>query len=180
MKSRENKRVKLRGVAVDSCHRAKVLLLNPGKYSQSGIYHTSIVDAARFTPDCDLKAGSFYCDGQKLQFPAMKKGEEYEIGLRTCRNLEAQVTKTVESDTDERERQVEKTTYTVKLVNNTGSEQSVEVNIPTDIVVKACETYDFADIEHIQKTIAGEDYFVGAVAVEPHSSKVFKFSMKSR
>lgn len=178
----ENKRARLKGTIIDGYHRTNVLLINPNKYEESGMYFTSVVDAVRFTPNTDLKAGSFYFDGQQLQFPAMKKDQEYELNLRTVRNLEAEISKDESSRRDERQRQIITTTYNVKLTNNTGDEQKVEINIPIEAINKAGAEFipELKHVKYEQKTIAGEQYQVANVTVGARGTVEFKFNLKTR
>ena len=175
----ENKKVRLHDSSLDSYHRANVLLLNPTFYQKPGTYRTSVVDGVRFTPDSDLKAGSFYFEGMELQFPAMVAKQEYELTLRTCRNLEAHVTKEEKTEADARSRQVTKTNYGVKLINNTGEEQTVEINIPVDAVTKIAGKFS-PSFSYEEKTIAGEQYYVAQVKVGTKSTAEFEFRLEGR
>lgn len=178
----ENKRARLKGTEVEGYHRSNVLLLNPGKYGESGTYLTSIIDAVRLTPNTDLKAGSFYSDGQQLQFPAMKKGEEYELGLRTCRNLEAEVSKHEQTSSGGRGEKIVTTTYDVKLVNNTESEQKVEINIPIRAIEKAGSQFSPVKgiLKYMTTTIAGEKYHVAELSVGAGKSFDFAFTLQTK
>jgi len=176
----EHKKVGLKGTQM-GYQRSNVLLINPERYEAAGSYNTSIIDAVRFTPETDLKAGSFYSDGQQLQFPTMKKGQEYVLVLRTCRNLEAVVSRQDRSVPGLRDAPVETTTYNVALVNRTGEDQLVEINIPTRPIDKMGRKFiSVGTLQYTEDPIAGERYHVAKVKVGANNSVDVAFSLETK
>ncbi len=173
----EKRKLILDGTSTKAFQHAQVLMLNPSKYD-SGMYYTTILESLRFTPEKELKAGSFFVDGMQLAFPAMKAGQEYELALRTCQNLYALITR--EDSQTQSARGNKKVTpgYTAVLVNDTNSPQEVEVNIPEAVVRKLGDFTPKDDTSYKTQEIVGEKCYVAKLTLEPKSKKTFGFELQ--
>lgn len=173
----EKRKLILDGIDTKTFQHTQVLMLNPSKYD-SGMYYTTILESLRFTPEKELKAGSFFVDGMQLAFPAMKVGQEYELGLRTCQNLYALITR--EDSQTQSARGNKKVTpgYTAVLVNDTNSPQEVEVNIPEAVVRKLGDFTPKDGTSYETREIVGEKCYVTKLTLDPKSKKTFGFELQ--
>jgi len=177
-----SRKVRLAHAEVDGVKHSNVLMLNTAEIDEGHVYRASIEEAVRFTPDVDVKAGCFFYEGQCLQFPAMTATQESELLLRTCKNLYARVAMNVRHDLGTPGRGTAKCTYDVVLVNDTGSDQEVEINIPASrtIPTGAKLEWDFKT-ENLRdvgtEKIMGEEYYVLKAIVGAKSTEQLSFSL---
>ncbi len=173
----EKRKLVLDGIETEQYQHAKVLLVNPSKYN-AGLHLTTILETMRFSPKEELKAGSFFVDGVQMAFPAMKAGQEYELGLRTCQNLYATVSKEEGQTLDARGNKKVTSLYTVTLANDTSQPQEVEVNLPEAVLRKMGEYSLNDEAKYELKEVVGEKCYAAKYSLEPKSKTVFTFEVK--